>query len=51
MTTQPCASADDWWHSLSPDRRNQIHRWVDPPIGQPATPGQYELPLPPLEDC
>ncbi|QDM55869.1 hypothetical protein SEA_OPIE_57 [Gordonia phage Opie] len=36
---------DDWWHSLSVKRREQIYRWVNErrTTEHPATPGQREL--------
>ena len=42
-------AADDWWNTLPPDRRAQIHRGVDGPPTVLHVEGQYEIPLPPLE--
>ncbi|WP_345602174.1 hypothetical protein [Tomitella cavernea] len=39
------AAADDWWHSLPPDRRVQIWRWVDRPAASAETPGQMSIPI------
>lgn len=38
------AAANTWWDGLTPDRRAQIHRWVDPPAKEETVlPGQLEL--------
>lgn len=39
-------AADEWWHTLPPERRAQIHRWVDRPHTHHETPGQIEIPIP-----
>ena len=42
----PARAADDWWNSLPPARRAQIHHWVDRPATHAEVEGQYEIPLP-----
>ena len=36
--------ADGWWHALPPQRRVQIHLWIERPAHAPC-PGQGALPL------
>lgn len=37
--------ADSWWHSLGPERRCQIYRWIERPEAPLEVAGQIELPL------
>jgi len=39
-------AADEWWHNLPPDRRAQIHKWVDRPEEHKPIEGQLEIPIP-----
>jgi hypothetical protein len=38
----PADEADAWWLGLTPERREQIHRWVNRPVGHEPMPGQLD---------
>lgn len=45
MTAAAERAADEWWLSLPPERRAQIHRWVDGPTHSRECEGQIEIPI------
>ncbi|SFA60896.1 hypothetical protein SAMN05444374_11657 [Rhodococcoides kroppenstedtii] len=45
-------AADIWWATQNPERKCQIHRWIDPAArGHHPVAGQFELDLPDTPDA
>ncbi|OZF09842.1 hypothetical protein CH300_00225 [Rhodococcus sp. 15-1154-1] len=48
MSGMDVLNADVWWAKLPPERKCQIHRWIEPGAagGHAPVRGQIELPIP-----